>query len=83
MPILGLPSCRELGLVQTHARPQVDAIEDGVRVKSTLPSEFKMYQNVFTGIGKLPAEHNIKLKENYVPVVCPPRRVPFKLRDLI
>ena len=41
----------------------------------------KMYQNVFTGIGKLLVEHHIKLKENYVSVVHPPRRVLFKLRD--
>jgi hypothetical protein len=63
VPILGLPSCRELGLVQTPTFQQVDAMGDGVVVESTLSSEFKMYQNVFTGIGKLPLEHNIKLKK--------------------
>jgi hypothetical protein len=36
---------------------------------------------VFTGIGKLPVEHHIKLKENYVSVVHLPRGVLFKLRD--
>jgi hypothetical protein len=81
VPILGLPSCRELGLVQTSASQQVDTLGDSSRAESTLPSEFKKYQNVFTGIGKLPVEHQIKLKEDYVSVVRPPRRVPFKLRD--
>ena len=45
--ILGLPSCRELGLVQTSARQQVDAIGDSNRVESILPSEFKKYRNMF------------------------------------
>jgi hypothetical protein len=83
VPILGLPSCRELGLVQTSASQQLDAIGDSNRVESILPSEFKKYRNVFTGIGKLPVEHHIKLKDNYVSVVRPPRRVPFKLRDSV
>jgi hypothetical protein len=45
--------CRELGLVQIPARQQVDAIGDGVGVEATVPSEFKLYKNMFTGISKL------------------------------
>ena len=78
--ILGLPSCRELGLVQTSASQQLDAIGDSIKVEYALPSEFKKYRNVFTGIGKLPVEHHIKLKDNYVSVI---RRVPFELRDSV
>lgn len=46
-----------------------------------LPSAFRDYKSVSIGIGKLPIEHDIKLQDNCVPVVRPPCRIPFKIRD--
>jgi hypothetical protein len=40
-----------------------------------------MYDSVFTGIVRLPVEHRILIQESAVPVVCPARRLPFKLSD--
>lgn len=62
VPILGLPSCREIFLVKTPAKKRVDALGDSVSVESTLPSEFPIDQSMFTGVGQLPVEHSIKLK---------------------
>ena len=74
-PILGLPSCCELGLVHV---PQLKVNE--IVVDSSSPN---LPVCVFIGIGKLPIEHEIKLKDSCVPVVRPPRRIPFKIRDLV
>ncbi len=48
-----------------------------------LPPAFQNYNGVFIGIGKLPIEHEIKLKDSCVPVVRPPRRILFKIRNLV
>lgn len=45
------------------------------------PSVLKQYSPVFKGIGLFPGECKIQLDPNAVPVVHPPRRVPFALRD--
>jgi hypothetical protein len=39
------------------------------------------YSSVFNGIGKLPGELEIQLRDNLTPVVHPPRRVPIAIRD--
>ena len=48
-----------------------------------MPNEFMQYSDVFQGINKLPIEHNIILKDDYVPMIRQPCRVPFKIRDLV
>jgi hypothetical protein len=40
-----------------------------------------IYSDVFNGKGKLPGEFEIQLRDNVTPVVHPPRRVPFAIRE--
>ena len=81
VPILGLLSCCELGLVHVPQKQVNDFVMDSS--SPNLPPAFQNYKGVFVGIGKFPIEHEIKLKDNCVPVVRPPRRIPFKFRDLV
>ncbi len=68
--ILGLPGIEELGLVQRVYSASCD---------DELLQEFS---DVFEGLGQIKGvEHTIRLKENAIPVVHPPRRVPAKLKN--
>jgi len=40
----------------------------------------KGYKGVFKGIGRLPGEHKIKLKENVEPVIHPARKVSVAIK---
>ncbi|GBN53217.1 hypothetical protein AVEN_22342-1 [Araneus ventricosus] len=69
-PILGLKGCLELKLIE-----RIDAIECS---KNEL---IKQYKDVFTGTGEFPDEpYHITLKDNAIPVIHPPRRVPQALQ---
>lgn len=77
IPILGLKTCVDLGLVKRVCD-----------VSSISKEEFIRNNNdVFTGIGCFPTEYTIKLKENSMPIVRAPRRVPQsilpKLKDTL
>lgn len=53
---------------------------------STLPPLVKEFADIFSGIGKLDMEHDIKLAsgENFVnPVVCAAGRLPFRLEEKV
>lgn len=56
---------------------------DGHSQFSSLDNEviLKRYSDVFSGIGLFPGEIKIHIDQNAVPVVHPPRRVPFAIRD--
>ena len=71
-PILGLKDCEKLGLVK-----RVDTVETGQLTKDTIKERYK---HVFTELGNL-GKYHITLKENYTPVVNPPRRVPHSLKE--
>ena len=78
-PILGLPSCQKLNLIC-----RVDALKS-IPVTQPPPIVVK-YMDVFTGLGKLPVEHDIKLLSgtNRVdPVICAASRLPFRLEDRV
>jgi hypothetical protein len=78
-PILGLPSCEKLNLIR-----RVDALQS-IPVAQPPPIVVK-YMDVFTGLGKLPVEHDIKLLSgtNRVdPVICAASRLPFRLEDRV
>ncbi|XP_041867384.1 uncharacterized protein K02A2.6-like [Melanotaenia boesemani] len=67
-PILGLRACLDLNLVKL--------------VMSVEPtSVMEEFADVFKGIGKFPGECNIHIDPSATPVVYPPRRIPFMLRD--
>ncbi|XP_024117609.1 uncharacterized protein K02A2.6 [Oryzias melastigma] len=70
-PVLGLRACQEFGLVKfilsVSGTPEQSIMDE--------------YADVFTGIGLFPGECTIHIDPKAVPVVHPPRRVPFALRD--
>ncbi|GFV24330.1 transposon Tf2-6 polyprotein [Trichonephila clavipes] len=71
-PILGLRGCKELKLIE-----RIDAIECCISKNELI----KHYKDVFTGVGGFPNEpYHITLKDNAVPVIHPPRRVPLALQ---
>ncbi|GBM60855.1 hypothetical protein AVEN_145165-1, partial [Araneus ventricosus] len=72
-PILGLKGCLELKLIE-----RIDAIECS---KISKNEQIKQYKDVFTGTGEFPDElYHITLKDNAIPVIHPPRRVPQALQ---
>ena len=80
--IIGLGGIERLNLVQ-----RVDTvIEDAKPVEKVEQEEFKgleEYNDVFEGLGNLPGEHKVKLKENAVPVIEACRKIPFSLREKV
>jgi hypothetical protein len=69
-PIIGLKTCEQLNLIK-----RVISITDVV------PDFTEEYQDVFGDIGCLHGEYHIKVDPSIPPVVHPPRRVPFALKD--
>ena len=70
--ILGYETCEELNLVK--------------RVYTMLPQHREVekdFPKLFSGLGKLPGQHRITLNETVTPVVHPPRKTPFALREKI
>ena len=41
----------------------------------------KEFADLFQGLGQIGGEYNIELNENINPVIQPPRRIPFKLKE--
>lgn len=72
-PILGLRACLEMDLIKLVLSVQTDT-----RQSDDLLSEFA---DVFEGIGEFPGECKIHIDPNAVPVVYPPRKIPFTLRS--
>ena len=78
-PIFGLPSCEKLNLIR-----RIDAVQS--LPPTPLPPVVMEFMDVFSGLGKLPAEHDIRLLTgvNRVdPVVCAAGRLPFRLEDRV
>ena len=71
-PILGLQDCERLGLIK-----RMDVVHTGQLTKESVKT---LYQNVFTGLGKL-GKYHITLQDGCTPVVHPPRRIPHSLKD--
>ena len=77
--IFGLPSCEQLNLIR-----RIDAVESTPTTQ--LPPIVMEFMDVFTGLGKLPTEYDIRLRTgaNRVdPVVCAASRLPFRLEDRV
>ena len=67
--LLGLQSCVDLGIVK-----QASEVTDRDQLIET-------YSDVFNGLGLLPGEHTIRLKDDVTRVVYSARKVPHRLRD--
>lgn len=78
-PILGLPSCELLNLIQRVN--EMSAHSD--RELTQCPALAREFADVFTGLEKLSGEHAIKLVEGAVPSVYAASRLPFKLQEAV
>ncbi|GFR02203.1 reverse transcriptase domain-containing protein [Trichonephila clavata] len=76
VPILGLEACRELGLIQRLNMIYKIPIETPELI-------LKEFVDVFTGTGRLNRIVKIKLKENSVPHVAAPRKVPLAIHNKV
>ena len=82
-PIIGAnTSENELGVIK-----RVYSVVDGTGInlndKLTESDIFTKYDDVFTGLGCLEGEVDIKLKDDAQPVVNPPRNVPVAIRETL
>ncbi|GFU17372.1 retrovirus-related Pol polyprotein from transposon opus [Nephila pilipes] len=76
VPILDLEACRELGLIQRLNMIYKSPIETPELI-------LKEFADVFTGTGRLNRIVKIKLKENSVPHVAAPRKVPLAIHNKV
>lgn len=79
-PILGLQACKELGLIK-----RLNQIKELNSCSSTETPEqvINEFADVFTGIGRLKRTVKIKLKDNYIPHVAAPRKIPLALHNKV
>ena len=79
-PILGVDTCEKLDLVRQIHVINTDVIEEKTTKASTcrVADEFP---DVFKGLGCLPIQYKIQLKDNSVPVIHPVRKVPINLKE--
>ena len=80
-PILGLPACLQLKVIQLVLSVDSDSTlpqNDSLLTKNTV---IEAYKHFFSGLGDLGGEITIHLKENATPVVHPPRRVPHAIKQ--
>ncbi len=73
--IIGLPTCKEMNLIQFNYNVN---IQDESLLRRRILSS---YGELFTGIGCFKDEYHIKLDPSVTPVVHAPRRVPEALRE--
>ena len=71
-PVLSLRACTDLKLIKLV-----------LSVTDTKDNILQKFPDVFDGLGLLPGEHSLKVDPTVTPVVHPPRRVPYALRDLV
>ena len=82
IPILGHKACEQLNLVE---RVNINSITTPEPL--TKQNLMCQYAEVFTGYGQFEKEYHIELAEGAVPVIQPPRKIPFsrmeKLKDTL
>ena len=84
--ILGLPTPEKFSIVKLNCQiseRQVDGVLPGrvlCRIADTDGLK-RQYPEYFHGIGKFDGTYHITVDPNVPPIVHPPRRVPFKLKD--
>ena len=76
-PVLGLSTCVEMGLIK-----RVNDLSKITNKSGDPKILIKQYGDVFSGLGSVTdVEYDIKTNPNVTPVVTPPRKVPYALRD--
>jgi hypothetical protein len=71
MPILGFKDCKTL----KYKLSEMSEIQIGNKKEKFIKENI----DIFTGVGKFPDKIKIKIKENSIPVISHPRRIPIKL----
>ena len=74
-PLLGLKTCSRLNLIR-----RVDDVSSGDGIRSRV---LKEYADVFGEMGTLKRTYHMVMKDDAVPVVAPPRRVPYGLDERV
>ncbi|CAH0766349.1 unnamed protein product, partial [Diatraea saccharalis] len=78
LPTLGKDTCVLLGLIERKQVNNIKTETSGTIDKSEVIHKFS---DVFTGSGRFPELHELKLKPDSEPVSKPPHRVPIKLKE--
>ena len=76
--IIGLPSLAEFGIVTLNC----EIAKELPRIKDTTDL-IRQYPECFQGIGKFDGQYHITVDPAVPPVVHPPQRVPFKMKEEI
>ncbi|XP_055388193.1 uncharacterized protein LOC129616589 [Condylostylus longicornis] len=74
LPIIGLKTCIELNLIK-----KVYTINEKMHSKKHII--LNRFDDVFSGLGRLPEKVHLKINPNVKPKIDSPRKVPFKLLD--
>ena len=77
IPVLGLQTFIDFQLIQRLYTVTSSSTQE------TKPEILSTYADQFRGIGTLPGEYEIKINESATPVVHPPRRTPYMLKDKV
>ena len=77
MPILGLKACLELNVISRLYSLNLNS------KTATTEEILDSYSDVFEGLGCLQTEYKIRLDKNAKPVVNPPRKIPYALKNKV
>lgn len=83
--ILSCDASEKLGIIKVKKSRNISAVTNTAADKQIKDTDDlqRMYPDRFEGLGNMPGEYDIELKEGAVPVVAPPRKYPIQLRDEI
>ncbi|XP_069101574.1 uncharacterized protein [Argopecten irradians] len=82
-PELGLKTCLALNLVKRVYSVNVNQRTDGTEKSGETIEEESKYKHLFSGIGCMPGEYEIKVDPTVTPVVSPPRKIPHTLQNQV
>ena len=74
IPIFGLKTCLELNLISKLY---------GLNKSATSEEILENFNDIFEGLGCLSTEYKIRLDKDANPVVHPPRKIPFALKNKV
>ena len=69
------------GVSSTHTTDQADKLKQDPLTDAQ--EIMKDYEDVFQGIGCFRRKHHIKIDPTVQPVVNPPRKIPFAMKDKV
>lgn len=76
-PLLGLNGCIALGLIERKCvKNQVGSIKTNNSIYNTKELFISNHKEIFKGMGMYPGEYKIKIMDNAVGIIKPPRRIP-------